>query len=220
LADTQLNLANLDSPQEALSRIEEAIEIYHRLGANGMPGLVRSWTQASDVLRRMSRHQDALTAACQASIRYQNLAIQGFEALSLRAEVLVALGASLGVCGHLAKALAAYEQAVALLRELHHLRPDQIRPRLARSLLGHSSAALALRQGEQALDLVREAITLQRKLVEERPDLYLPELVRSLNRLSDLLVALGRSDEGASAQEEAQWIAVDVQCSDLAPENG
>lgn len=216
LADTQLNLANLEGPQEALPRIREAVEIYERLAADKpTPGLVRASTQASDVLRSLGRYEKALAAACQAVSRSQHLDTAGPENASIRAEALIALGAAFGACGHLTETHSAYGQAVTLLRELNKLQPDQARPHLARSVFGQSAAALALQQGQQALDLAKEAISLQRKLAEIRPDIYLPELARGLNRLSDLLRTQGYSDKAASIREEAERIVSGA----YAPEN-
>ena len=142
-------------------------------------------------------------AAVAAEILHTDAGIAGVDDFARRAAAANDLSIRLGALGRREEALAAIEEAVAILRELAAARPDAFRPTLAASLTNLSADLRALGRREEALAAIEEAVAIRRELTAARPDDFRPNLAVSLNNLSVDLSALGRREEALAAIEEA-----------------
>jgi tetratricopeptide (TPR) repeat protein len=123
------------------------------------------------------------------------------------AAALTELASALHDFGRYAEALAAHEEAVALLRGLAEEQPDRHEHDLARALTDVGDVLRHLGRYADALVANQGAITLLRDLADEQPDCNECDLVRPLRYLGLVLGDVGQYAEALDAHQEAVELA-------------
>jgi tetratricopeptide (TPR) repeat protein len=100
-------------------------------------------------------------------------------------------------------ALNAFEQAVAIWRELAAEEPDQFRPALADALSAMSSALASVGRRDEARSATEEAVDIHRNLQVVHEQAPTPELAASLTNRAAALASTGHIREALTASEEA-----------------
>lgn len=122
--------------------------------------------------------------------------------MSALASALHVFNQRLSEVGRWEEALAATEEAVAVLRELAGDLPGQL-PLLAESLNSLSIDLAAMDRPEQALAAAEESVAIWRRLAQTQPDASQESLAQSLNTLSIQLAELERWTDGLRAAQES-----------------
>ncbi|WP_438269984.1 tetratricopeptide repeat protein [Pseudofrankia inefficax] len=215
LNNLSVRLAALGRREDALSAINEAVDLYRDLAAARPdafgPDLAMSLNNQSVRLAALGRREDALSAINEAVDLYRDLAAARPDAF--RPDLAMSLNnqsVRLAALGRHEDALSAINEAVDLYRDLAAARPDAFGPDLASSLNNQSNRLAALGRREDALSAINEAVDLGRDLAAARPDAFRPDLASSLNNQSNRLAALGRREDALSAINEAVQIRRDL----------
>jgi CHAT domain-containing protein len=103
-------------------------------------------------------------------------------------------------------ALAAYEEAEGIHRQLAAQQPEVYAPDLARTLTNKGNALSELRRYEAALAAYEEAEGLYRSLAAAQPAVYAPDLARTLTNKGTALIELRRYEAALAAYEEAEGL--------------
>ncbi|MGV9865702.1 tetratricopeptide repeat protein [Rhodococcus koreensis] len=211
LNNQSLRLADLGRREDALTAIDEAVQIHRELAEARpdafRPGLALALTHQSLWLADLGRREDALTAIDEAVQIHRELAEARPDAS--RPGLALALthrsGALAGL-GRREDALTAIDEAVQIHRELAEARPDASQPDLAMALHNQSNALAGLGRREDALTAIDEAVLVYRELAEARPDASRPALAGALTNQSLWLGELGRREDALTAIDEAVQI--------------
>jgi CHAT domain-containing protein/tetratricopeptide (TPR) repeat protein len=119
---------------------------------------------------------------------------------------LAVKGRGLYEARQLEAALAAYEEAEGIHRQLAAQQPEVYAPDLARTLTNKGNALYRLRRYEAAVAADEEAEGLYRSLAAAQPAVYAPDLARTLNNLGNALQELRRYEAAVAAYEEAEGL--------------
>ncbi|KDQ11780.1 hypothetical protein BOTBODRAFT_446253 [Botryobasidium botryosum FD-172 SS1] len=201
-------LSYMDRREEALSAIQEAVELCRR-PIEGEPtsftsNLAHSLHKLSIRLSGVGCREDALAAIREAVDLRRQLAQDRPAAFNPNlAKSLNSLSNYLSGLGHREDALAAVREAVDLCRQLTPDHPAAFSPHLAMSLSNLSHRLSDLGHREDALAAIREAVGLHQQLAEDRPTTFNPNLASSLNSLSNHLSSLGQREDALTAIREA-----------------
>ena len=123
------------------------------------------------------------------------------------ATALTELASALHDFGRYGEALAAHQEATALLRYLAEEQPDRHQHDLARALTDGGDVLRHLGRCAEALVANQEAITLLRDAADEQVDCNECDLVRPLRYLGLVLGDVGRYAEALDAHQEAVELA-------------
>ena len=217
---------------ELLAAHEEAVALLRQLAdeqpARYQPVLAQALTSLGGVLGNAGRHDQALAAEQEAVTLLRKLPDDQPERQRDLGRALIKLGVARLRSIHRYKedarrydaalaALAAEQQAVALLRRLAEKNPAGHRPELAVALFNLAGVLHGVgdhdkdaRRYNDALAAVHEAITLLRPLANEYPARYQPDLARALSSRADVLRSLGQYEEALAAYKQSRvlWAAV------------
>jgi tetratricopeptide (TPR) repeat protein len=108
---------------------------------------------------------------------------------------LTVLGFRRSESGDYEAALAADQEAVAILRRLAAAEPDVYLPSLARSLRLASLDLSDLERYQDALPAIQDAVDIQERLAADSPDEHNDTLRQAHDTMADVLDALGRTDK-------------------------
>jgi CHAT domain-containing protein len=122
------------------------------------------------------------------------------------AMTLTNLGVALSDLRRLEEAVAAYEEALGIHRQLAAAQPAVYAPDLATTLTNLGNALQELRRYEAALAAYEEALAIRRRLAQQQPQVYEPDVAMTLNNLGNALYQLRRLEEAVAAYEEALGI--------------
>jgi CHAT domain-containing protein/tetratricopeptide (TPR) repeat protein len=115
---------------------------------------------------------------------------------------LAVKGLGLYEARQLEAALAAYEEALGLYRQLAQQQPQVYAPYLATTLTNLGNALYQLRRLEEAVAAYEEALGIRRRLAQQQPQVYAPDVAMTLNNLGNALYQLRRLEEAVAAYEE------------------
>ncbi len=113
------------------------------------------------------------------------------------------------------EAVAVYQEALALYRELAQQQPEVYTPEVARTLTNLGVALDELRRYDEAVAAYQEALALYRELAQQQPEVYIPDVAMTLNNLGNALRSLRRYDEAEQAYREAQALLQNYDAPDL-----
>jgi tetratricopeptide (TPR) repeat protein len=207
LTNLGTRFSELGRRESALAASQEAVDLYHQLGANHpsdyRPALARSLSNLGMMLAGLGHPEQAVAPNQEAVDLYRELAAS--DPASYMPELAMALtnlGVMLSSSGHRELAVAPCEDAVDLCRELVARNPATYLPNLASSLANLSMALSELGRHEPALGYSQEAAALHRQLTAGNPA-YLPKLAASLTNLGRMLSKLGRHESALASSQEA-----------------
>lgn len=208
LCDLGAYLSAVGRRAEALSAVEEAVEIRRRLVADDPvahePGLALSLSALAHRLFDRGRRSEALSAIEKAvEIRRRLVRENPVAHEPALAASLSSLGASLSDVGRRHEALAVTEEAVEILRRLTANDPAVYGPDLADTLSNLGNRLSAVGREAEAVSAIEEAVTAYRRLVAANPAAYEADLALALSNLGPLLLKAGRQREAMSVTEEA-----------------
>ncbi|MCX4671822.1 tetratricopeptide repeat protein [Streptomyces sp. NBC_01381] len=208
LSNLGIRLSEAGRRGEALTAVEQAVEIRRRLAADNPaahePDLATSLANLSIQLSEVGRRRDALTATEQAVEIYRLLAAGNPAAYEPDlARSLSNLGIQLSEVGRRGEALTAVEQAVEIRRRLAADNPAAHEPDLATSLANLSIQLSEVGRRREALTAVEQAVEIRRRLAADNPAAHEPDLATSLAVFATLLAAGGDLFKSLRATEEA-----------------
>jgi CHAT domain-containing protein/tetratricopeptide (TPR) repeat protein len=119
---------------------------------------------------------------------------------------LAVKGRGLRESRQLEAAVEAYQQALAIYRQLAQQQPQVYEPDLATTLNGLGNALCGLRRYEAALAAYEEAEGIHRQLAAQQPEVYAPDLAWTLANKGNALSELRRYEAALAAYEEAEGI--------------
>ncbi|WP_132118332.1 tetratricopeptide repeat protein [Actinocrispum wychmicini] len=137
---------------------------------------------------------------------------------AVRATRLAHLADRLDAAGRHDEALAAFNEAVRIRRELAELLPLFFCPGLARSLLSLASQLTQLGRHEGAVAAVEESLGIYQLMAEREPDAYRGNVAVALERRGNCLSRLGRHAEALTAAQDAVRIRRELDAADPAAE--
>jgi CHAT domain-containing protein/tetratricopeptide (TPR) repeat protein len=103
-------------------------------------------------------------------------------------------------------ALAAYEEAEGIHRQLAAQQPEVYAPDLAGTLTNKGNALIDLRRYEAAVEAYQQALAIYRRLAQQQPQVYEPYLATTLNNLGAALRRLRRYEAAVEAYQQALGI--------------
>jgi tetratricopeptide (TPR) repeat protein len=192
----------------ALAAIQEAVELYHRLGkanpARFEPDLASSLNNLSADLSDTGDTAGALAAIQEAVEIYRCLA----KANPARFESNLALSLNnlsnrLSDIEDKAGSLAAIQEAVEIYRHLAEANPARFEPDLALSLNNLSNRLSATGDTAGALEAIQKAVEIYRRLAEANPSWFEPDLATSLRNLGLSLLDMEKKSEAIDNFKEA-----------------
>jgi tetratricopeptide (TPR) repeat protein len=148
--------------------------------------------------QQMAVLQAGLTA-CEAGYRLS----RALSDEACQAMFLVVKGYGLHESRQLEAAVEAYQQALAIYRQLAQQQPQVYEPYLAGTLTNLGVALRGLRRWEAAVEAYEEALAIYRQLAQQQPQVYEPYLATTLNNLGVALRGLRRLEAAVEAYEEA-----------------
>lgn len=121
--------------------------------------------------------------------------------------------------GRYEEALAAHDEAVAILEDRYAADPAYERP-LALALGDRAVARMEVRRWQEAAVDAQRAVDLQRRLAAARPARFHPELAVALSHLGVSYAHLGRQREALDAEQEAvQFLSLQAEDDPAAHES-
>ncbi|MGW5866580.1 tetratricopeptide repeat protein [Streptomyces sp. NPDC055239] len=208
LSDLGTSLSEVGRRDEALTAIQEAVEMRRRLAAANRiayePGLALSLGNLGAFLSEVGRRDIALTVTQEAVEIYRRLAADNPAAYEPDlARSLSNLGARLSEVGRRDEAPAAVQEAVEIYRRLAADNPAAYEPDLARSLANLGTPLSEVGRRDMALTAAHRAVEIYRRLAAANPAAYEPDLAKSLSNLGKFLSEVGRRDEALTLTQEA-----------------
>jgi len=220
LLNVSVRLQALGRPEEALTAIEEAVNIRSALTQDqsdaDLADLALMIHNRAGFLWKLRRYEEAVAGIDEAVTIYRQL-IQAQPDAYLDDLAASLSGKSLLVLdlGRYEEALAAIEEAVDIYRRL--VRPNtsladlrsvhsSFLADLAGSLINYCKCLFELGRKQEALAAINEAIIIYRVLARFQPDAFLGDLAESLNGQSLLAADLGWHEEALAAISEATSI--------------
>jgi len=216
LGDLGACLAQLGEPREALPHLEAALRIRRGLAqpksivvspdAAMMAAMLGDLLQQLGDLSDVSGAQDPLNGLRESQGALVRMARQDSSALAI---TLVFLGNVLGQLGERGRARQAYEEALAMYRDLVQADPGAFEPAMA-TALGNLAAVLSqLGERSAARQTYEETLAIQRRL----PAAHEADMAMTLNNLGVVLFDLGEQTLARQAYEEAlsiqrRWPAI------------
>ena len=100
-------------------------------------------------------------------------------------------------------AVASFEEALAIRRQLAAIHPDVYLPNVAATLNNLGNVQSDLHRSEGAVTSYEEAVAICRQLAAVRPDVYLPHVAMTLNNLGTVQRDLHRFERAVANYEEA-----------------
>jgi tetratricopeptide (TPR) repeat protein len=203
-------LSYMNRREEALTAIQEAVELYRQLAANRSVAfnshLAKSLNNLSVHLANLSYLEAALIAIQEAVEIHRHLVadqpatfhpdVPRYSSTHWRSSHLSNLGCREGAPTMIQDAMELHRQSTAD-------QPVTFNPDLAMSLNNLSNRLSDLGCREDALTAIGEAVELRRQLAADQPATFNPDLASSLNNLSRHLSNLGRPDDALRAIQEA-----------------
>jgi tetratricopeptide (TPR) repeat protein len=116
---------------------------------------------------------------------------------------LAVKGKGLYKARQLEAAVEAYQQALAIYRQLAQQQPQVYEPDVAMTLNNLGNALYQLRRLEEAVAAYEEALAIYRQLAQQQPQVYEPDVAMTLNNLGAALRELRRYEAAVAAYEEA-----------------
>jgi CHAT domain-containing protein/exonuclease VII small subunit len=148
--------------------------------------------------QQMAVLQAGLTA-CEAGYRLSRaLSDEACQAL-----FLVVKGKGLRESRQLEAAVEAYQQALAIYRQLAQQQPQVYEPYLATTLNNLGTALRGLRRLEAAVEAFQQALAIYRQLAQQQPQVYEPYLATTLTNLGNALSDLRRLEAAVEAYQQA-----------------
>jgi tetratricopeptide (TPR) repeat protein len=120
-----------------------------------------------------------------------------------QAMFLVVKGRGLCESRQLEAAVEAYEEALAIYRQLAQQQPQVYEPYLATTLNNLGNALSDLRRLEAAVEAYQQALAIRRRLAQQQPQVYEPYLATTLNNLGNALRGLRRLEAAVEAYQQA-----------------
>jgi CHAT domain-containing protein len=100
-------------------------------------------------------------------------------------------------------AVEAYQQALAIYRQLAQQQPQVYEPDMAGTLNNLGTALRGLRRYEAAVEAYQQALAIYRQLAQQRPQVYEPDVAMTLNNLGNALSDLRRLEAAVEAYQQA-----------------
>jgi CHAT domain-containing protein len=100
-------------------------------------------------------------------------------------------------------AVEAYEEALAIYRQLAQQQPEEYEPYLAATLNGLGTALRGLRRWEAAVEAYEEALAIYRQLAQQQPQVYEPDVAGTLTNLGIALSDWRRLEAAVEAYQQA-----------------
>jgi CHAT domain-containing protein/exonuclease VII small subunit len=148
--------------------------------------------------QQMAVLQAGLTA-CEAGYRLS----RALSDEACQAMFLVVKGRGLWESRQLEAAVEAFQQALAIYRQLAQQQPQVYEPYLATTLNGLGTALQGLRRLEAAVEAYQQALAIYRQLAQQQPQVYEPDLAATLNGLGTALWGLRRLEAAVEAYQQA-----------------
>lgn len=229
-----VSLAELGHTADAQPVFAEAVGLARGLAADDPDRYRRAFGNAlcnlGSSLRDLGRWADALAPVTEAIAVYRRAIAAGQAAGQYSADLtadlahaLTSLGIDLTDLGRPAEALAAFDEAVRLNRELGDTDATQYRPSLAHALRNLGACLADLDRPADSLAAFTEAVDLGRRMYADNPQRHRADLANSLINFGAALSALGRVTdalpigyEAVALYREMAVISPDRHRSDLA----
>jgi CHAT domain-containing protein/tetratricopeptide (TPR) repeat protein len=112
-------------------------------------------------------------------------------------------GTGLYEARQLEAAVGAYEEALAIYRQLAQQQPQVYEPDMAMTLNNLGTALRGLRRYEAAVAAYQQALAIYRQLAQQRPQVYEPDVAMTLNNLGSALSDLRRLEAAVEAYQQA-----------------
>jgi CHAT domain-containing protein/Tfp pilus assembly protein PilF len=100
-------------------------------------------------------------------------------------------------------AVEAYEEALAIYRQLAQQQPEEYEPYLAATLNGLGTALCGLRRWEAAVEAFQQALAIYRQLAQQQPQVYEPDVAGTLTNLGIALSDWRRLEAAVEAYQQA-----------------
>jgi tetratricopeptide (TPR) repeat protein len=190
-------------------RLEEAYSLL-LLPILGQASLVEQFRQFP-----LEQQRAALQAGVQACEQGYHLS-RALRDEPCQALFLAFKGTGLYEARQLEAAVEAYQQALAIYRQLAQQQPQVYEPYLATTLNNLGNALRDLRRLEAAVEAYQQALAIYRQLAQQQPDVYEPDVAMTLNNLGNALRGLRRLEAAVEAYQQA--LAIYRQLAQQQPE--
>ncbi len=140
------------------------------------------------------------------AIPYYQKALQYSRDAAQKAGTWANLGNELRHDGRYGEAETAYEQALALFRQLAESRPGHYQEEAATTLNNMSALYLEWNAGQKAISALTASLGICRALAQENPQHYEPALARTLSNAGNLYTAFNTPEKAEEAYREAMEI--------------
>jgi tetratricopeptide (TPR) repeat protein len=203
VADTDLDLGEVDSANDAISRVLQLVDLNGTepaLSAAVLEQAAMTAMEGNDPDRAIAFAEDALA-------RYRELDADNPD--GFRDDLVRMLGTTAGAYADLGRweaGLALGEEAVGAARALIGRYGDTHLTRLADALVNTAAVLRKLDRRDDALTYLTEAILLRRALADRLPGEQLADLAGALYNLGNLMNELGKPQEALDAYEQARQL--------------
>jgi tetratricopeptide (TPR) repeat protein len=205
-------LGHVSRDREALTAVDEALDIYRPMAAAGMPpetviDLIDALILRGLHLSKLGRPDEAAASTGEALAVFRQLtaAVPAIDTAveSITATQLHNLATFLHEMGLLDQAERLFDEVIAVRRRLVDRGTAWDRASLALSLTGLAAVHSDLGQPGRALETANEALAIRRALADSDASTYLPDLAAGLNNIGAMLLGLERNDAAYGPIQEA-----------------
>lgn len=208
LARALANLANIlrlaGRHQEALDRVREAAEIFHRYPQHS-DGLAAAMDTLSVCMQELGQQDAAVPLSSRTAVGiFRRLADLDPEEYGPHlAKALNNLGIHSRNAGDVDEALALFTEAADVNRRLARRLPASHEPELGRALNSLANLRAEIGQHKEALLAAEEAVNVYRRLAAANPDAYEHDLAIALNTMGNCLQVLAHWSDALLTSEES-----------------